>query len=144
MRAVPALSASERAAFIAAARGFLGVRWRHQGRSTRGVDCAGLVICAMRAVGRDPVDVEGYGRVPYRAGLEDALAANLGDPLPVESMQVGDVALMRFAGQPSHVGIIGDYRYGGYSLIHAFAQNRQVVEHGLDENWRGSIVGIYR
>src|SRR5690606_30433438 len=104
MRAIAPLTAEEIPALVTAARGFLGVRWRHQGRSMRGVDCAGLVVCALRAVGREPVDMAGYGREPYLSGLETTLRENFGDPQPAESMRVGDIALMRFVGAPSHVG----------------------------------------
>ena len=32
------------AKIIEAARGWVGTKWRHQGRSKRGIDCVGLVI----------------------------------------------------------------------------------------------------
>ena len=34
--------------FVAAARGYVGVPWRHLGRSRTGVDCIGLVLLAAR------------------------------------------------------------------------------------------------
>lgn len=61
---------AERNAFIAAARSMLGVRWRHQGRTVRGVDCGGLVAYAMKATGRPIADTPIYGRVAYRGSLE--------------------------------------------------------------------------
>ena len=36
---------------VAAARGWLGVPWRHQGRSRAGVDCVGLVVVVCRSLG---------------------------------------------------------------------------------------------
>ena len=38
-------------AIIAAARAWLGVPWRHQGRTRQGVDCAGLVVLVGREFG---------------------------------------------------------------------------------------------
>lgn len=140
----PPLSARERVEFVAAARACIGVRWRHQGRSLQGLDCGGLVVYALAGVSRIVRDSVGYGRVAYRGSLEAVLEDNFGSILPKKEMRVGDVALMRFKGEPSHVGIIGDYLYGGFSLIHAFVQNREVVEGRLSEDWLTSIVGVYR
>jgi cell wall-associated NlpC family hydrolase len=143
-RIVAPLSADERAAMIAAARTLLKVRWRHQGRSYAGVDCAGLVYVALQAVGRQPQDVHGYGRVAYRGRLEATLEANLGPIQPRETMAAGDVPLIHFVGAPSHVGILFDHPNGGFALVHAFAQMRKVVEHGLDKSWLDAIVGVYK
>ena len=49
-------------AVVAQARTWLGTPWRHQGRSPRGVDCAGLVVLVARALGLADHDVAGYGR----------------------------------------------------------------------------------
>lgn len=54
------------------------------------------------------------------------------------------MALVRYVGAPNHVGIIGDYRYGGLSFIHAYAPNRKVIEHRLDDKLRGQIIEVYR
>lgn len=146
MRAIGGpFNAAETAAFVAAARSYIGVRWRHQGRSRRGVDCAGLVACALQDAGRPIEDRTTYGREPYMHSLEAVLLSHFGDPLPANQMRVGDVALMHFRnGDPSHVGILGDYLYGGLSLIHAHATTRHVVEHRLDDEWAGYIVETYR
>ena len=145
MRAIgPPLSDAERLALIAAARGYLGVRFRHQGRSRRGVDCAGLVAVCLLAIGRAPADVEAYGREPLNQGLRAMLVENFGEPIPKDEMRHGDIALMRFRGEPSHVGILGDYLYGGLSLIHAFAQVKKVSEHRIDDEWLANIVEVFR
>lgn len=149
MRAIgPELTTDERAAFIGHARVFVRerVRWRHQGRSLRGIDCGGLVAVCINATGRCVDDATGYGRHPYRQMLEATLDANFGPMIPKEVMQAGDIALIRFAEteQCSHVGIVADYPSGGFSLIHAFAQMKCVVEHRIDDEWYGHIAGVYR
>lgn len=135
----------EREAFIEAARSYVGVRWRHQGRSLRGVDCGGLVFLALRDAGRDPVDSQAYGRSPYRGSLESVLQANFGEPLPKDMLRAGDVPLFRFNNdKPSHVAVVANHPQGGFSMIHAFAQMRKVVEHRIDEEWFGNMVEVYR
>lgn len=141
----PALTPDEIAAFVAAARGMLRVRWKHQGRTKNGVDCAGLVIYALRAIGREPQDVTGYGRRPYRNALDAAVRVNFGEPLPPETeLRAGDVLLMRDGNAaPNHVGIVGDGPHG-LTLIHAYAPNKEVVEMTIDAIWREKIIGVYR
>ena len=147
MRAIgPPLSPAETVAFIAEARTYLAppVRFRHQGRTKAGVDCAGLLLASMAALGRPITDLSAYGREPLGGGLRAMLVANLGEPVPKDEMRPGDVVLMRFRGEPSHVGLLGDYLYGGLSLIHTFAQVKKVVEHRVDEEWDGYILEVFR
>lgn len=145
MRAIgQPLNDAERLALIVEARTYLGVRFRHQGRGRRGVDCAGLVVVSLRLIGREPADVAAYGREPLNQGLRGMLVENFGEPIPKTEMRLGDVALMRFRGEPSHVGLVTDYPYRGLALIHAFAQVKKVVEHRIDSEWFGNIVEVFR
>lgn len=142
-RAVAPLNDAERIAFVAAARAMLGVRWKHQGRTRNGVDCAGLVIYALRAIGREPHDITGYGRRPYRNALDAAVRVNFGAPQATEP-RAGDVLLVRDGNAaPNHVGIVGDGPHG-LTLIHAYAPNKEVVEMTIDALWRAKIIGVYR
>jgi cell wall-associated NlpC family hydrolase len=136
----------ETAQFVAAARARKGIRFRHQGRSDRGVDCAGLAQVCLAALGKPTVDMEAYSREPMGGRLEHILEENLGAPLAKDQARVGDIVLMRFRGEPQHVAIIGDYIYGGLSVIHAYLTMRKVVEHRLDDVWRSYITenGVYR
>ena len=145
MRAIgPPFTADECTAFIAEARSFLGVPFRHQGRSRLAVDCAGLVACCLTAIGRPFEDRKAYGREPLQQQLRAMVALNFGEPVPMAEARPGDVVLMRFRGEPSHVAILGDYLYGGLSVIHSFAQVRKVVEHRLDSEWSGYITEVFR
>jgi len=68
---------------------------------------------------------------------------NLGLPV-IGELQVGDIALMKFSTEPHHLGIIGDYVHGGFSLIHADGTKKKVVEHRLDDTWKSRIIEFYR
>lgn len=140
----PPLTAEESAAFIAAARTYMGVRFRHQGRSRRGLDCIGLAVAALHDIDRTVWDSPAYGREPATQGLRDALVRNLGEPIPKDQMRAGDIALMRFVGEPSHVGIVTNYPLGGFALLHTFAQMKKVVEHRMDAEWLGNITEVWR
>lgn len=128
------------APILAAARACLGTPFRHQGRLPGvGLDCIGLVVAVASALGLPVQDATGYGRSPADGLLEAALDAQLvrADPAP------GAIALIRFDGDPQHVGILGDYPAGGLSLIHAYLPSRRVVEHRLDDAWQARIVRCY-
>jgi cell wall-associated NlpC family hydrolase len=81
---------------------------------------------------------------PYKNGLEAAITANLGNPIPKQTMRAGDVVVMRFAGDPRHVGILADYPDGGFMLIHTHDTLKFVSEHNLNEERRASITGVWR
>lgn len=128
---------------VSAARAYLGVPFRHRGRTSAGLDCAGLVWRAYADLGLVLPDVRIYGREPHRNGLQEAMVRALGEPV-ARHPQAGDVLLMRFNKEPHHLGIVGDYVHGGLSLIHAYGTAGRVVEHRLDDTWRSRIAAVYR
>lgn len=123
---------SLRAAIVAEARTWLGTPWQHQQRR-RGlaVDCVGLVIGVARTLGLVPAefDVQGYPRVPDGTLLArcDAVMRRIGQP----QLQPGDVLVVEVDREPAHMGLLGDYRHGGLSFIHAATRAGRVVEHRL-------------
>ena len=62
-------------AVVAAARGWIGVPYLHQGRSRSGIDCIGLVLQVAREAGIGPADLDfrRYGRMPQREMIEAEL-----------------------------------------------------------------------
>lgn len=126
---------------VTAARSWIGTRWLHQGRAKGiGCDCAGLVIGVARELGLADVNIADYGRTPSRNQLIQRCSEHM---QRVGAPAVGCVALMQFEREPQHLGIVGDYPGGGLSLIHAYAQQRRVVEHRLDDVWAGYVVAVF-
>lgn len=146
MRAIgPPLTEQESQALIDCCRALVNrVRFRHQGRNPSiGLDCAGMLIWALRQIGREPVDMKGYGREPHKNGLRQTMEVNLGPGLDRSQMRSGDVPLMRFHGEPRHVGLLTNLSDGRMGLIHVHADNKIVAEHGLAGYW-GDIVAVFR
>ena len=125
------------------ARSMLGVRWRHLGRKPWAVDCLGLVILSLRAAGCAHADApDRYGREPWDDQLRKGLRERPGPP--VDDWRPGDVALFRMVrDQPSHVGLLAPYIWGGLSLIHA-SNRHGVVEVALSGDLRERVIEVYR
>jgi len=130
------------AAFVAAARSYVGVPWRHLGRSRTGVDCIGLVLMAAREVGVDLPDPAPYAREPQGTRLLEGVlvhAARVASPEP------GDVLLFRMGLYGGHVGIASVHpAWGVPACLHAYAPRRQVVEQPMDAELRAALIGAFR
>lgn len=128
---------------VAAARGWLGVPWRHLGRSRTGVDCIGLVLLAARDCGIILPDPAPYAREPQGQRLAAGVAEHadrVGVALP------GDVLVFRLGVFAGHVGIASLHpEHGEPALIHAFARHGVAVcEQVMSEEFRRSLVGAFR
>jgi cell wall-associated NlpC family hydrolase len=120
---------------IDTARKYLGVRYKHQGRTAFGLDCLGLVVRVAHDLGLSNDDNTDYGPVPDGRRLMAEMDARL-DRVAVG--KPGDVLLMRFDKNPQHLAIMTDK-----GIIHSYAEARRVVEHGLHSEWSDRIVRTY-
>lgn len=127
---------------VEAARKYLGVKFRHRGRSANGLDCAGLVWRSYMDCGVELHDFLKYSREPHDDGLIQHITKALGEP--VTGLQVGDVIVVRFEVEPHHVALVTDYRYGGLAMIHACGHNNKVVEHRMAEDHIKRITHVFR
>lgn len=131
---------------VETARTWVGTKYQHQ-RRIKGVavDCAGLAAGVAKELGFAIEDFTAYQREPNPGEMKHYLDINL-VRVQKDEMQIGDIAWIRFAKNPQHLGIIGNYEHGGFSLIHAsnaLAEQR-VVEHRLDDVWLARIAGLWR
>lgn len=123
-------------AAVAEARRWLGTPWHHQARLRGvGVDCIGLIVGVAEGLGIAAPDITDYGRRPDNVMLKRGLRRHM---RRVSKIIPGDVLLFELDGVAQHVGIATDV-----GVIHAHAQSRKVVEHGLG-HWAGMIAGVFR
>lgn len=118
---------------VTAARSWLDTPYQHQARLKGvAVDCIGLVIGVARETGRvDPdFDITSYPRTPDGRSLI-ALCEQHMKPVTREDMQPGHVVVVAFDKDPQHFGVLGDYRHGGLSIIHAASSHGRVIETRL-------------
>lgn len=124
--------------FVKAARGWIGVKWLHQGRNRAGIDCVGLLLMASKDVGLDVPDLAGYRRSPDRKKFIDHINAN---SQPETTTQAGNFGIFRDGTQPCHVGIFAE-RDGVLTLIHAYAGTGMVMEEPYCHDWPKKLMTI--
>ena len=122
---------------------YIGVPFRHRGRTTRGLDCVGLLILCAIDCGYDKYKEFAYGREPRNSILEGVLSDHLGEPIN-RAPKINAVVLMRLrkGGEPSHVGIITTHPHG-LGIIHAHGAVERVVYQRLTEYMATGIAGVY-
>lgn len=136
----------ERAAIIAAARGWIGTPYRHQA-SLKGVgcDCLGLVRGVWReVVGPEPEAVPPYAPDWAEAGLRETMA-EAGERhfvrVPIGQAGAGDVLLFRWRAHlpAKHAAIMTD----AASMVHAH-DGAAVAEVPLCGWWRRHLAFAFR
>lgn len=137
-----------RADVVAEARAWLGTPYvdKHREKGIA-VDCAGLVIGAARALRlvEPAFDVNGYSRTPDGKSLLD-LCDRFMTRVRLSDLKPGHVVAIRWEREPQHMGILGDYLYGGLSLIHALGTTDgkgRVVEHRLNAQTLAKVIRGY-
>ncbi|MGE4043596.1 MAG: C40 family peptidase [Acetobacteraceae bacterium] len=130
-----------RAAVIAEARTWLGVPWRHQGRSRAGVDCVGLIVVVCQSLGLSDYDSCVYGRDPDPTRFLGHFTAGGAVRINPLDAQDGDLLVFRQSAFPCHAGIRSTH-YDVPYVIHAHMAHRQVVEERLTE--QAPLVAAYR
>lgn len=120
---------------VTEARTWIDTPYEHQHRE-KGfyVDCAGVVVGTCRNLGlvAPDFDIQGYARRPDGVSLIEACDKYC-TRVSLWALKPGHMLVLRFGEDPQHMGIVGDYRHGGLSLIHAYSQATppRVVEHRL-------------
>lgn len=122
-----------RADIVAEARSYLGVPWRHQGRSREnGIDCAGLAVLIANKF--ELADDRAYNHVDYPRRPDGTFVsyfrhyAKAKNPADAKD---GDMLIFSEGRHPCHVGVRSTY-HGHPGVIHAHAGMRQVVEQTLE------------
>lgn len=118
--------------FVAALRTYRGVRFWHLGRSRTGVDCAGLVVCAVRDCGETMFDRKDYQSQVATAVLRHGLLASFKE-VSIDFATTGDILLFCSRdGNPQHVAVLT----GPNTIIHAWDAVGEVREHPLTSAFR--------
>jgi cell wall-associated NlpC family hydrolase len=126
------------------ARSWIGTPYRHQGRTRRGVDCAGPLVNIANEIGAEGItDRLIYSRFPESFNLKEQMDAAL-IKVDKDKVKPGDVLLFKIDVLPQHVGIAGNYKHGGLSIIHCYQRVGRVVEHRFANVWWARLIQAYK
>jgi cell wall-associated NlpC family hydrolase len=120
------------------ARSWLGVRFLHQGRSRYGADCLGFIAAMLHELGSDVFLTHlphNYARSPQSLLIDGLTQLTCEIPL-----QAGALVLIKWpqTTDPSHAAL-----YTGTSLIHCFATQGKVLEHGYRGPWVARTASVW-
>jgi hypothetical protein len=100
-----------KAQVVSAAREWIGVPFRHQGRTRDGVDCAGVVIKVAHALGLSSFDATGYRRLPAGIGQEKIEDICRREMIPIEEAKArGDDLVLASDPDCDRLGAAGSAR----------------------------------
>lgn len=99
------------------AKSYLGVRYRHQGRSRDGLDCVGFLKTVSDELGMDIQYPHNYSPTPTSTSITDMVGSYFSEK-SIEEIKPGDILTFYFDNKCHHVGIyLGDSKF-----IHAISR----------------------
>jgi cell wall-associated NlpC family hydrolase len=127
---------------VAQARIWLGVPWRHQGRSRAGIDCVGLVIQVAHALGISDYDHTTYGRRAQGQSFVEHFRSHM-DGVTIPDARPGDVLVFAEQAYPCHCGFLTEHLRHPH-LVHAHALRRKVIEEAYAGEWPAKVKFAFR
>jgi cell wall-associated NlpC family hydrolase len=122
------------------ARKYVGIPYVHSGRTTKGIDCLGLLyLIYSDDFGYDLPDYNNYTHSDYST-IESVFKTNISQWERIEWPEVGCLIMFNIAGHTTHLGVfVGDGRF-----IHALDGSDCTIERVDSIKWRGRIEGFYK
>lgn len=128
--------------FIKIIKSYIGTPFVHQGRVPKiGIDCAGVVICALKELGLDFYDLNNYNMRPSQDDVLSKIIENGFSDVSINDMKKGDLLLMSYDGNIQHIAVVSETN--PVYIIHAVT-NKKVIEHRLDEVWKNRVKRVFR
>ena len=126
-----------------AAMKYVGVPWKHRGRTANGMDCLGLLVLSIQDCGGTVEDRRDYGREAWTFGLLEELQKRFKQK-DINDIGVNDIVMARLyrTGHPVHTGIVAPYP-NGLGVIHTYGDVMEVVYTRLSERYRSLITGVF-
>jgi len=129
---------------VFAAKEFVGVRYRHQGRDKTGLDCAGLIIAVAQLLGLTDKDTSSYSRRPNVTEFTAFMLETNCKQLPYNKLEHGDILRLNTAGWPVHIAVYEVDKNGQEWYIHAFLSHKKVTRDPLTPGIKNIISSVWR
>ena len=125
-----------------AALKYVGVPFKHMGRTASGIDCAGLLLLAAHDCGYLAENTPVYSHTPRDGHMHETLLKH-GCVAVERPPQPDDVVVFSFRenGPAIHVGIITEHPYG-LGVVHTYGHIGKVVHQRLDNKKQQRIEAV--
>lgn len=129
---------------VTIANGLVGVRYRHQGRSRVGLDCAGLIIVTAKLCGISSFDTTNYSNRPNATEFTREMIRAGCTQLPLAELKHGDLLRLNTAGWPVHIAVYEVDDMGQEWYIHAYLPHKKVSRDPVTADVRARISSVWR
>jgi len=129
---------------VNAANDLVGVRYRHQGRSQAGLDCAGLIIVTGQRCDISNFDTTNYSNRPNAVEFTREMIRAGCTQLPLAKLEHGDLLRLNTEGWPVHIAVYEIDAKGQEWYIHAYLPHKKVSRDPLTPDVKARISSVWR
>jgi len=118
------------------------VPFKHLGRSERGVDCAGLILLAVRDCGYVAENTPIYGHQPRDGHLLQTMLEH-GCVKVDRPPQVDDILIFKFtdSGPAVHAAVVTKHP-NGLGIVHTYGHIGRVIHQRLDDKKMAKVAHV--
>ena len=131
-----------RSDIVTEARSWIGVRWRHQGRNTSGIDCVGLIVQVGAALSISDYDTVAYQRHPDTNKFLHYFTKAKCRRKPIKDVEIGDILALCDYNYPCHTAIYSN-KYNRPHIIHAYVPHKSVTEEEYTDKWKEKTIACF-
>lgn len=129
---------------VECAKTLIGVRFKHQGRDLRGIDCVGVPIYIAKVLDIKAWNTIAYPARPNMALFEKLIRESGAKRVPFKDKAHGDMLRMLSYRYPVHIGIYEVDERDHEFVIHAFQPVGKVLRTPLNENEWKKVQEVWR
>jgi hypothetical protein len=129
---------------VTAAKSFLDVKYRHQGRTSAGLDCVGLLICIAHTIGLSTFDTIQYSNRPNVNEFTREIIRSGCVQIPISSVGNGDILRLTSHGWPVHLAIFEIDDNGNMWYIHAYLPHKKVTRDPMTPEVWARVSSVWR
>ena len=129
---------------VTVANGLVGVRYRHQGRTQNGLDCAGYIIIVAQLNNISKFDTTNYSNRPNATEFTREMIRAGCTQLPLAKLEHGDLLRLNTEGWPVHIAIYEIDDKGREWYLHAYLPHKKVSRDPVTADIRARISSVWR
>lgn len=131
--------------YVIKARGYIGTKFHHQGRSPHGMDCIGLVVLPARDLGIELADWFRYSRYPQRDVMLERLSLCM-DQVHCKNIPLGAIIFFYLQKPKAEEPILCHLAIKDEDdlILHTDERVNKVTKMRMDNGWRKAIDSVWQ